>query len=278
MVKIKKADTIGFCFGVKRAVNMAQYALKTKSNVFSIGPIIHNPMVVRELSGKGIKVVSGIDKAPNGTMLIRSHGIQPSIIRKIKEKQIEILDATCPFVERSHRIVGDLKKGGFFIIIVGEKNHPEVMALAEAAGDKKAVVIDTKKVCSLKLENKKVAIIAQSTLTRPLFEKIAVAVLRQRPYELKIFDTLCKDVLRRQREAIKLCQDVDLMLVVGGKNSANTKRLVSLCRQEGRRAYHIESERELKNAWLKKVKSVGIISGSSTPKEAVDKVISMIRG
>ncbi len=156
MVKIKKAKTTGFCFGVKRAVDMAQGALKTNANVCSMGPIIHNPLVVKELTDKGIKAISDIDEAKNATILIRSHGIRPSIRKKITECKIPILDATCPFVEKSHRIVNDLKRDDYYIIIVGEKDHPEVVALAEAAGGKKAIVCSAKHIAKLDIKNKKV--------------------------------------------------------------------------------------------------------------------------
>src|SRR3989338_1262577 len=201
MVKIKKAKTTGFCFGVKRAVDMAEGALKTNANVCSMGPIIHNPLVVKELADKGIKAISDIDEAKNATILIRSHGIRPSIRKKITECKIPILDATCPFVEKSHRIVNDLKRNDYYIIIVGEKDHPEVVALAEAAGPKKAIVCSAKDMAKLDIKNKKVALLAQSTLTRALFEEITAAVLKKNPHELRMFDTLCKDVSKRQAEA-----------------------------------------------------------------------------
>ena len=278
MVKIKKAKTTGFCFGVKRAVDMAEGALKTNANVCSMGPIIHNPLVVKELADKGIKAISDIDEAKNATILIRSHGIRPSIRKKITECKIPILDATCPFVEKSHRIVNDLKRNDYYIIIVGEKDHPEVVALAEAAGPKKAIVCSAKDMAKLDIKNKKVALLAQSTLTRALFEEITAAVLKKNPHELRMFDTLCKDVSKRQAEAASLCKKVDLMLVIGGKNSANTKRLAELCRAEGVKTYQMESEHDIKEEWFNKAKSIGVMSGSSTPKKVVDNIIVRIKG
>jgi len=277
MIRIKKAKPSGFCFGVRRAINIAEDALKRKHKIYSLGPIIHNPLVVKELSEKGLKVIFDIGQAHGGTILIRSHGIEPSARKKIKAKKIKIIDATCPFVERSHCIVNDLKKQGYYIIIVGEKNHPEVKALAEAAGDKKKVVIDVKGVGRLNLKNKRVALLAQSTLTRPLFEKVVLGVLRKNPCELRVFDTLCKDVAKRQHEAINLRKSADLMLVVGGKMSANTKRLVQLCKLEGVKTYHLESEQGLKKTWFRNVKSVAVLSGSSTPDWVVNRVIEKIQ-
>ena len=278
MIKVKKAQPCGFCFGVRRAIDMAKDALKTKVKIYSLGPIIHNPLVVKELSDKGIKVISDIKQARGGKILIRSHGIKPSFREKIKKNKIGIIDATCPFVERSHRIVNRLKRDGFYIIIVGEKNHPEVAALAEAAGKEKRVVIDDRQTQGLELKNKKVALLAQSTLTKSLFEKVALNMLKKNTSELRILDTLCADVTKRQSEAVRLCGSVDLMLVIGGKMSANTKRLAELCRAQGVKTYHLESEKDLKKSWLKNnTRSIGIISGSSTPSWVVDRVIDCVK-
>lgn len=276
-IKIKKAKPSGFCFGVKRAITIADNTLKRKTKLYSLGPIIHNPLVVRELSDKGMRVIYDIKDAIGAKVLIRSHGVSPSIIKKIKKNRIGIIDATCPFVARSHRIVSNLKKEGFYIIIVGEKKHPEVVALAEAAGGDKQVVLDVSQVKKFNLKNKKIGLLAQSTLTRSLFEKIAISILQKNPSELRIFDTLCKDVAKRQHEVAKLSKSVDLMLVVGGRISANTKRLLELCRSEGVKAYHLETERDIRREWFRDSKSVGVISGSSTPDYIVDRVIKYIR-
>ena len=278
MIKIRKAQPCGFCFGVRRAINMAEDALKTKAKIYSLGPIIHNPLVVKELSGKGIKVISDVRRARGGKILIRSHGIEPSIREKIKKNKIGIIDATCPFVERSHRIVNKLKKEGFYIIIVGEKNHPEVAALAEAAGKDKSVVIDGSQIRRLSLKNKRVALLAQSTLTKSLFEGIVLSVQNKNASELRILDTLCSDVTKRQSEAVRLCKSVNLMLVIGGRISANTKRLAEICRGQGVKTYHLESEKDLKKSWFKNgCKATGIISGSSTPSWVVDRVMTSVK-
>ena len=176
---------------------------------------------------------------------------QPSIREKIKKNKIGIIDATCPFVERSHRIVNKLKKEGFYIIIVGEKNHPEVAALAEAAGKNKRVVIDDSQIRRFSLKNKRVALLAQSTLTKSLFERIVLSVQNKNASKLRILDTLCSDVTKRQSEAVRLCKSVNLMLVIGGRISANTKRLAEICRGQGVKTYHLESEKDLKKSWFK---------------------------
>lgn len=277
MIMIKKANPVGFCWGVRRAINIAEDALKNKTKIYSFGPIIHNPLVVKELSSKGLEVIKDTDQALDGRILIRSHGIRPSVRKRIKANKIGIVDATCPFVKRSHRIVNNLKREGFYIIIAGEANHPEVAALAEAAGKNKRIVINSKQIKRLNLKNKEVALLAQSTLTKSLFEEIAQSLRDKNPAKLKVFDTICSDVAKRQYEAARLSKTVDLMLVIGGKVSANTKRLAELCKKEGVKTYHIETEKEIKNEWFKGAKSVGTISGSSTPNWIVDSVIARIK-
>lgn len=277
MIKIKKANPSGFCFGVRRAINIAEDALKGRTKIYSLGPVIHNTIVVDRLSREGLKVISRVEDAHGGKLLIRSHGIKPSVREKIKAENIGIIDATCPFVERSHRIVDRLKKEGFYIIIAGDANHPEVAALAEAAGKNKKIVSDSRQIQRLHIKNKKVGLLAQSTLTKSLFKKITKNVRGEKPDELRIFDTICRDVTKRQYEAARLSRLVDLMLVVGGRISANTKRLAELCRKEGVKTYHIETEQQIKNGWFKNAESVGIIGGSSTPGWIVDGVIDYIR-
>ena len=154
MVKIKKAKHSGFCFGVKRAINMAQDALEDGGRIYSLGPIIHNPLVVEDLNKKGIRVVSGIPKKRDGRILRRTQGIPPSIRGKLVKGKRDIIDATCPFVDRLHKIVNNLKKEGLYVIIVGEAKHPEIVALTEASGENTSVIIGAKEVAGLKLNNK----------------------------------------------------------------------------------------------------------------------------
>ncbi|MFH0731944.1 MAG: 4-hydroxy-3-methylbut-2-enyl diphosphate reductase [Candidatus Omnitrophota bacterium] len=277
MVKIRKAGTVGFCFGVRRAINIAQKALNNGSNIYSLGPIIHNPLVVKELSDKGLKVISEVKDAGKGKILIRTHGIAPSVRQKIKQSKKAMIDATCPYVERLHNIVNNLKKEGFYIIIAGEKNHPEVVALSEAAGANKLIAIDEKQIKRLTLKNKKVGLLAQTTLAQPLFKKIISAVIDKEPVELRIFNTICADVLKRQSEAARLSAGTDIMLIIGGKISANTKRLAQICKSEGAKTFHVETDQEIKKSWFRNCESAGIISGSSTPSWIVDKVINKIQ-
>lgn len=276
-LKIKRAKHTGFCFGVKRAIGIAEDFLKKNRSAYSLGPLIHNPVVVGELSRKGLKVIEDIKKARGANIVIRSHGLSPYLRKKALENSVGMVDATCPFVKRSHNIVTLLKKENYQIIIIGEKDHPEIKALTEVAGHRAQVVTDSSDLKKLRLRNEKVAVVAQTTLSRDDFLEIAGSIFNKGCFEYRIFDTICNDVVQRQAEAKQLAREVDMVLVVGGKISANTRHLVEICREIGARTYHIETEEELRPLWFKGADSVGVISGASTPEKIVNKVISRLR-
>jgi (E)-4-hydroxy-3-methyl-but-2-enyl pyrophosphate reductase len=275
--KIIKASHIGFCFGVKRAISAAETFLDKNKKAYSFGPIIHNPFMVLELARKGLCVVDDIQKAKNQCLVIRSHGMPPALRAKANRSCSKIIDATCPFVKRSHRIVTRLKRQGYIIAIAGKKEHPEIKALLEVAG-KDAVAVwrktDTRK---LDTKNKKLAVVAQTTLSRDRFIEIVNAILKLDYFECRIFDTICNDVLQRQKEAKNIAKTTDIVFVVGGKNSANTSHLVRICRDQGACTYHIERAQELRPCWIKESRSIGIVSGASTPGSIVEEVLEKIK-
>jgi len=274
-LRIRKARCAGFCFGVRRAIGIAEDFLKQGKPTYSLGAIIHNPTVVKQLSDKGLKVISDIRQAKGEFVVIPSHGISPRLCKKAREFSIGMIDATCPFVKRSHSIVGLLKKEGYRIIVAGERDHPEIKALYEVAGPGTLVVA---KSSALKhVRAKKVAVVAQTTLSREVFLEIASSVLNMNYLECRIFDTICNDVVKRQLEATQLSRTVDLMLVVGGRMSANTRHLAEICKKISVRTHHIETERELKKPWFRGVGCVGVISGASTPEEIVDRVVMRLK-
>lgn len=274
---IKKADHTGFCFGVKRAIHIAEKLLAKKGKkVFSLGPVIHNRVVVDALSKKGLGVISDIEAAKGARMLIRSHGISPDLRERAGRLAIEVIDATCPFVKRSHDIVTSLKRDGYRIVIIGEKGHPEIKALSAVAGKGAVVIKDRRDLRRKGLSSRSIGVVAQTTLSRDKFIEITSELLRVCFFECRIFDTICNDVVKRQTEAKVLAGCVDLIIVVGGKISANTAHLARICRGLGAKTYHIEQQGEIKGAWFKGVSSVGVISGASTPDDVVDKVITRL--
>jgi (E)-4-hydroxy-3-methyl-but-2-enyl pyrophosphate reductase len=275
--RIIKARHTGFCFGVKRAIAVAKGLLRKNKKACSLGPIIHNPFVVESLSEKGLKVISDIKEARGACMVIRSHGIPPALMKKAQEYCAEIFDATCPFVSRSHKIVSRLRKEGYLIAIAGKRRHPEVQALIERAGPGTLVITDKSDIKRIAPGKVKLALIAQTTISRDIFAEIAEALLRLDYPEYRIFDTICSDVAGRQKEAKALAARAGVVCVVGGKNSSNTRYLAEICKNAGALTYHIESADELRSEWFKKAVSIGIVSGASTPGDMVEQVVKKIK-
>lgn len=271
-MKIYCARHSGFCFGVKRAIKMAMDAVQKHNTVYSIGPLIHNRDFVANLEKKGIRVIEDIDdiKSSDETIIIRSHGIRPALLKRLKKKGVDIIDATCPKVRRAQRYVEKLVETGYFVIIVGEKDHPEVKGLLGYAGKNSAIYSD-----GMVLKNKKIGVVPQTTLDFEHFYN-AVKNLLPRVIEMKIYNTICDETILRINEALSIAKKVDMMLVIGGKNSANTTRLYQICKSI-RPSYHIESVNDIKKEWFKGVKSVGITAGASTPDEQIEKVLNYLK-
>ena len=265
-MRIKIASHSGFCFGVKRAINIAEKTLNNSKDIdtiYSLGSIIHNPQVVESLSKKGLKVIKDIADVKKGAVIISSHGAPIEVIRKINKKRLDLIDATCPFVKNAHNIVKELKASGYKIVIIGDKKHPEVKALLSLAGKK--------------TESNKIAVISQTTQSKDNYLKAVVELLNKDFKELRIFNTICNDTAERQALTRKLLKDCDVMIVVGGKNSANTRRLWQICKESGVDSYHIETQDELKRAYFKGKTCAGVVSGASTPDSMVKKVVEKIK-
>jgi 4-hydroxy-3-methylbut-2-enyl diphosphate reductase len=270
-MKIYRARHGGFCFGVKRAIKIALEAASEAEGVSSLGPLIHNRLAVEDLKKRGISPVDKIGRGKkNEVIIIRSHGVAPDVLKRIRSKNCEIIDATCPRVRRAQRYVQKLIDEGYYVVIVGEKDHPEVKGLLGYAGRHATIYKEHQKI-----GKKKIGVVPQTTLNQEKFDD-AVADLISGVIEMKIYNTICRETAVRINEARKLAKKADIMIVVGGKNSANTTRLYQICKKL-RRSYHIESAAELKRTWFKGVKGVGITAGASTPKQQVDEVVKKIR-
>lgn len=270
---IYTAEEAGFCFGVKRAVQSAKKKARdsTNNSVYSLGPIIHNPQVVKKLEDLGIKTIQSIDEVEQGTVIIRSHGIAPDILKKAKEKGLDILDATCPFVKNAQKFARQLINEGYQTIIYGDHKHPEVIGIYGAT-DKKAYIVSNKKeLDSLKL-SKKIGFVAQTTKSPASYRELISSII-EKINELKVFNTICNTTETRQQSASELARKVDLMVVIGGHNSANTNRLAEICAQTTTPTYHIETAAEIKHQWLEGKKKIGITAGASTPDWLIKEVI-----
>ncbi|MCK4941503.1 4-hydroxy-3-methylbut-2-enyl diphosphate reductase [candidate division WOR-3 bacterium] len=270
-MKIYRARHGGFCFGVKRAIKMALDAAKTAPRVYSLGPLIHNRLAVEDLKEKGVRPVNKISGIKNKeVVIIRSHGEAPEVLRKLKSENCEIIDATCPRVRRAQRYVQKLISEGYYVVIVGEKDHPEVKGLLGYGANHATIYKDKHKI-----RRKKVGVVPQTTLNQERFND-AVADLMTDVIEMKMYNTICRETVLRINEATKLAKKADIMIVVGGKNSANTTRLYQICKKL-KRSYHIESADEIRRLWFKGVSSVGITAGASTSKRQVDDVVKKIQ-
>lgn len=275
-MKVHVVKEAGFCFGVKRAINLAFGAAKSKNGrAYTLGPLIHNPQVVEDLEKKGVRTVKSINRKRKGTLIIRSHGIHPQTQRRIKSRGIKVVDATCPFVKKAQRMAQLLHDQGYRVAVVGEAHHPEVQGIVGYAGDS-AVVINHNLPKKRFPRFKKLGVIAQTTMSIDAFKRV-IAELVENTEELKVCNTICHATVRAQRATLKLAGKVDIMIVVGGHNSANTTRLAKLCRQRGTPTHHVETAGELKKAWFKDKESVGVTAGTSTPEWLIKQVVERIQ-
>ncbi len=276
---IKIAKTAGFCFGVKRAVKLANEAPAKYSgcSISTLGPIIHNPQVVNQLAGKGVKPI-GLDSIPDsGVAIVRSHGITRKLARKLDERSaLKLVDATCPFVRRAQKIVAEMSRAGYQVIIIGEPEHPEVTGLisyGEPANTR--VVSSVEDIPGDFFSSRKpsrIALLAQTTQSQQIYNEIAAALLTIKG-ELRCFNTICTATSDRQSEALQLAKECDCMIIIGGRNSANTNRLYELSRKCQADSYHIETVDELNPDWFADKQTIGISAGASTPQWLIDEVV-----
>lgn len=272
-VKIITAKRAGFCFGVKRAVDMAFNTAQSSSNVFTLGPIIHNPQVIDKLRGQGVEPISTIDNGNIEVLIIRTHGVPREVLGKLGQKKYKVIDATCPFVKKAQQYAKLLNEAGYQVVIVGDKEHPEVKGLMSYAGED--VVVVNRGHMLPKLKNK-IGVVVQTTQPLSLLKEIMLDML-EHVKEIKVYNTICNSTALRLKETKAMAKAVDMVLVVGGKNSANTTQLANLCTSMSVPTYHIETASEIREEWFSGVKSVGITAGASTPDWIIKEVEERIR-
>lgn len=275
-MEILLADKAGFCFGVKRAINTA-FEAAVRGNVYCLGPLIHNPQEVERLNKAGVRTVESFSALkPGDSLIIRSHGVSPRVVAEARAKGLNIIDLTCPFVGKAQRHAESLAGEGYQIIVVGEKHHPEVQSIVGHAGDNAVVIEKAGDIVAEEDFRKRIGVVAQTTQSYGNFSQIVLKLLRLSK-ELKVFNTICNSTKERQDAARELAGQVDLMLIVGGRNSANTGRLASVCKEEGRTTYHIEIADEIESRWLKNASKVGVTAGASTPDWVLESVITKLQ-
>jgi 4-hydroxy-3-methylbut-2-enyl diphosphate reductase len=276
-MEIILAKTAGFCFGVKRATSMAFHEAEIGNpDTYTLGSIIHNPQVVEKLASAGVAVKKDIEEIDHGTVIIRSHGVTLQEVERAKEKGLRIVDATCPFVKKAQDLAASLRDEGYFVVIVGDEEHPEVKSIISYGG-KDVVVINSPDKARALPKKRKMGIVAQTTQS---FDNLRTIVNEciGRAGELRVFNTICGATAIRQDQSREISEEVDCMVVVGGYSSANTKRLSEICREIQPNTHHVEVADELDPAWFSGAKRVGVTAGASTPDWVINEVVERIRG
>ncbi|ACO04096.1 MAG TPA: 4-hydroxy-3-methylbut-2-enyl diphosphate reductase [Persephonella sp.] len=280
MANIKVAESAGFCFGVKIAVDSAVEAGKKFGKAFTNGPIIHNKQVVQFLEGLNVKELKSYDQLKRGdTILIRSHGVPPKTERMLNQLGVNVIDATCPFVKKVHEKVKQLVEEGYYVVIIGEEGHPEVIGILghlEEAGGKGIVVENMEDLIRKFPRRNKVGVVAQTTQNEEFFEE-AVGYIASNVEELKVFNTICDATSVRQEEVKRLAKEVDVMIIIGGKHSGNTRRLAQISKALNPNTYHVEKADELDSEWFKNAENIGVSAGASTPDWIIKEVVERIR-
>ena len=279
-MEVTVAKSAGFCFGVKRAVDMVYEEAVKERKVYTLGPIIHNEQVVEEFAEKGVQVLESVEELEDGedaAVIIRSHGIAQKVFRQLEDKKVRIIDATCPFVKKIHRIVQEKKEEGYQIVIAGSAKHPEVVGICGWCGNQCQVVETLEEAQKCVLETgKKVCVVAQTTFNYKKFKDI-VAILSKKSYDILVMNTICNATEERQTEAGTIARKSDAMIVIGGKHSSNTRKLYEICKNECLNTHFIQTLDDLDLKLFQSFRSVGITAGASTPNKIIKEVQSYVR-
>ena len=273
-LRVRVSEGTGFCSGVKRAIKIALAAAgRSESGVYSLGPLIHNPQVVQRLEEVGVKAIQRLGKG-KGWLVVRSHGASPALLKRAEDRGYKIIDATCPFVRKAQQNARKLYERGYRVLIVGERDHPEVKGIRSHVDGKALVAGSVEQAKRLKFGSR-VGIIAQTTVPVDVFSSIVGEVVK-RAREILVFNTICIETARRQDGASSLAGKVDVLLVVGGRNSANTSRLKELCGSICPRTHHVETAKEIDGRWFRRGARVGVVTGASTPKWVVEDIVAKL--
>ena len=275
-MKVIKAKTAGFCFGVKRAVDTVYKQVDTCNGpIYTYGPIIHNEEVVKDLESKGVVVLrteEDLDNIFEGTVIIRSHGVKKRIYDKLETKGIRVVDATCPFVKKIHNIVQKESAAGKYILIIGNPDHPEVIGIRGWAGEHAEVIQNADDIEKIDFSKKeKICVVSQTTFNYNKFKDL-VEIIKKKSYDIIVLNTICNATKERQTEAESIAESVDAMIVIGDKHSSNTQKLFEICRMACNNTYYIQTLDDLNLNQLGSVETVGITAGASTPNNIIEEV------
>lgn len=279
-MEIIKAREMGFCFGVRRAVEMMEQEAAAGRPIASLGSVVHNPQVVGGLRERGVDVVASLTEIGDRRLAITAHGVGPAVLEDARAANLEIVDTTCPIVTRAQQWAKRLLEDGFAVIVFGDPNHKEVRGILGWARGKAITLQDESEIDTLP-DNlpSKIGVLVQTTHTEARFASFVNKLMQSRMHkisELRVINTLCNATTGQQAAAIELAHQVDLVIVVGGRESANTRHLAEVCHEEGVAAYHIERPEEIDPAWFAGVSRVGVTAGASTPDAVIDQVVARL--
>ena len=279
-MEVRLADCAGFCFGVKRAVDTVYEQVKSGKTIYTYGPIVHNEEVVRDLAERGVKVLDDgaeLENHAGCSVIIRAHGVPEGVYRKLEEQGMECIDATCPFVKRIHKIVSKESAEGKHIVIIGSPMHPEVKGIVGWCKGKATVLEDVETAEKfVPEEGEKLCVVAQTTFNYNKFHYI-VEIFQKKGYNVSVVNTICNATEERQRSARALAAEADVMIVIGGRHSSNTRKLYEICSEECADTYYIQTLDDLHLELPKAVRLVGITAGASTPNKLIEEVQNYVR-
>jgi (E)-4-hydroxy-3-methyl-but-2-enyl pyrophosphate reductase len=271
------ADNAGFCFGVKRAIKMATDTLDQAASgpVKSLGQLIHNPQVVTLFQRRGLEVVADLDEvAPDATVVIRSHGVGPEVRRQADERGLRVVDTTCPFVTKAQQYASKLIAESYKVVVIGDRDHPEVIGVVAHTGGQAIVINSVEEAESLKFIPR-MGVVFQTTHSIGHVQEIVGALLK-RGKEVRVFNTLCGATTSMQKTAVELAPEVEAMVIVGGRQSANTAQLAEVCRKVNPRVLQVEAADEIDPAWFAGLRRIGVSAGASTPDEVIAEVVERL--
>ncbi|HEX74056.1 MAG TPA: 4-hydroxy-3-methylbut-2-enyl diphosphate reductase [Dehalococcoidia bacterium] len=274
-MRIEKADEVGFCFGVRRAVDVLEKVASERGGVETLGAVVHNQQVLQRLAEMGVRVAKGVDDIQGDTVVISAHGVNPQLEEEVRTRNIEIIDTTCSFVRRAQVAARRLAESDFFVIIYGDINHPEVKGVLGCAKNRGVATLDEKFVTQFNSLPRRLGVLSQTTQIPARFTEFVKKLIDSalvKDSELRIIDTICHDTRKRQVVAVTLANRVDLMLVIGSHTSANTNHLVELCSM-ATKTYLIESAEEIQPLWFQGQHYIGVTTGASTAMETINEVL-----
>jgi 4-hydroxy-3-methylbut-2-enyl diphosphate reductase len=278
-LKIVKATGTGFCFGVKRAIDILEKIARERGQIETLRPVVHNRQVMQRLAEIGVRVANSVDEIQGNTVAISAHGVSPQVEDELRERHIDIINLTCSFVHRAQIAARRLARSGFFVIVYGDAEHPEVKGILGWASGKGLATMDGKSISSIIHIPRRLGVLSQTTQIPAHFTDFVKELIDSaltKDAELRIIDTICHDIRERQQETQELASKVDLMLVIGSRHSANTNHLTELC-STITKTYQVETAEEIESFWFRGNEHVGVTSGTSTAEDTINEVVERLK-